>query len=89
MTISDILSFYKEESAGETVNRIHLTAKCRGVQQSQVLQDIVNDAVVAHNNALSILKSNECAYQSYAAFSQGYVGFHAGLDRYRLKELGF
>ena len=87
MIPSDILSFYKEELAGETVNRVHLIAKCKGVPQAQVLKDLVDDAVNAHHRVLDILRPHTIAYESYLAFSQGYIGFHAGHQRYRLNEL--
>ncbi|KIY51852.1 terpenoid synthase [Fistulina hepatica ATCC 64428] len=85
---NDILSFYKEELDGETVNRVHMIAKCRSVPQSVVLRDIVDDAVAAHRRITGTLEPWPAAQSAFLSFSQGYVGFHAGITRYRLNELG-
>lgn len=85
---NDILSFYKEELAGETVNRVHLLAQSRGVKQSVTLEEILDDAVEARACVLRTLSINGEACDAWESFCQGYIGFHAGLKRYRLSELG-
>ena len=81
------LSFYKEELAGETVNRVSLLASCRGISKIQVLKEMSHDAGHSYHSVLSILDAHPEATLSYKKFAQGYVGFHAGLRRYRLDEL--
>lgn len=42
---NDILSFHKEELAGETDNYVHLRAKVTGDKPLQVVKDLVDDAL--------------------------------------------
>jgi hypothetical protein len=87
LSCSDILSFYKEELAGETVNHISILAGCDGKSKKDTLRRMVHDTADAHNRVLEILASHRDAYDAYWNFSRGYVGFHAGSSRYRLDEL--
>jgi hypothetical protein len=84
---SDVLSFYKEELAGETVNRVSFLAAVHGISKNESLGRLVDDGVAAHERVQQILKSHKPALDAYLAFSHGYVGFHAGAKRYRLHEL--
>lgn len=69
------------------MNRVSLIAKCQGSPRSQILAELVDETVGAHHRIVGILKPYKASYDSYLAFCQGYVGFHAGLGRYRLDEL--
>ncbi|KIK54183.1 hypothetical protein GYMLUDRAFT_1024248 [Collybiopsis luxurians FD-317 M1] len=85
---NDILSFYKEELNGETVNYISLLAKSRGCEKRCALQIVIDETVEAHSKALRILDSDKAALDAYRSFASGYVEFHVALDnRYRLDEL--
>ncbi|KAF5373373.1 hypothetical protein D9757_009757 [Collybiopsis confluens] len=84
---NDILSFFKEESDGESTNRISLLAASSGLSKIQVLHDLVNEAAIANDNVLEILKHSHAAYNAYRKFSCGFIGFHLALKRYRLVEL--
>jgi hypothetical protein len=85
---SDVLSFYKEELAGETVNRVSLLAAVNGSSKGEALMRLANEAGVAHMRAQQILCHSKPALDAYMAWSYGWVGFHAGTKRYRLDELG-
>ena len=87
MFTSDILSFYKEESDGETVNRVSWLAECREVDKEEALRSLVDDAVAAHDKVLQILSPDRRAHDAFMAFAHGYVGFHSGAGRYRLEDL--
>ncbi|KAK0467092.1 uncharacterized protein EV420DRAFT_665027 [Desarmillaria tabescens] len=87
LSANDVLSFYKEELAGEELNRVSLLARCDNSKKTDVLRRLVDSTVEAHNNILDILKPNEEALDAYLSFSDGYIWAHAGLSRYRLKEL--
>jgi len=65
-----------------------MIAKCRDVSQVIVLQELVDEAVETHKRILTTLKPHKGAYNAYVSFSQGYIGFHSGLKRYKLDELG-
>ncbi|KAF8649384.1 hypothetical protein AX16_005825 [Volvariella volvacea WC 439] len=84
---NDILSFYKEDSDGETVNRPSWLAECHQVSKNKALKMLEDAAVEAHTRILQTLKPHQGAYEAYSAFSKGYIGFHSGLQRYRLHEL--
>ncbi|KIK49810.1 hypothetical protein GYMLUDRAFT_266288 [Collybiopsis luxurians FD-317 M1] len=85
---NDILSFYKEEVAGETVNYISLLANSRGGDKQKTLWSVIDETVEAHEKVLRILGSDKGALDAYWSFVEGYMGFHFALDkRYHLDEL--
>ncbi|EIN06376.1 terpenoid synthase [Punctularia strigosozonata HHB-11173 SS5] len=84
---NDILSFYKEELAGETVNRVSFLAAVHGISKNESLKRLVDEGVAAHERVQQILEAHQPALDAYLAFSHGYIGFHAGAKRYRLTEL--
>ncbi|KAK0467090.1 uncharacterized protein EV420DRAFT_665038 [Desarmillaria tabescens] len=88
LSANDVLSFYKEEVAGEELNRVSLLALCNNSTKTDVVRRLVDSTVEAHNNILDILKSNKEALDAYLNFSDGYIWGHIGFSRYRLKELG-
>jgi hypothetical protein len=84
---NDVLSFYKEELAGETINHISNMARCRGVSKIEVLRLLCDEVVTCHLQSLNILSPHHEAHAVYSKFSQGYIDFHTSLTRYRLDEL--
>ncbi|KAI0376400.1 isoprenoid synthase domain-containing protein [Hypomontagnella monticulosa] len=85
---NDILSFYKEQLSGEEANVVSLISQCRGIGPDIALGELTDEATAAHSRVLDILAPNSVALEAYKSFSQGYVGFHASDERYRLHELG-
>lgn len=73
----------------DMVNRVSLTSQCRGISPEVVLRELVDEAIIAHSRVLASLEPHAAALTAYQLFSQGYIGFHAGLDRYKLHELNF
>ena len=69
------------------MNRVCLTSQCRGISPEVVLGELVDGAITAHSRVLASLAPHSGALDAYKSFSQGYVGFHAGLERYKLHEL--
>ncbi|PPQ64142.1 hypothetical protein CVT24_008772 [Panaeolus cyanescens] len=97
--MNDVLSFYKEEIRGETVNYVTLQAESRGEPKLSILQQLAQDVATCHNRAVCMLeeKDSKTSYPSsiptargsYQGFAVGYVSFHASyVKRYRLNELG-
>lgn len=85
---SDILSFYKEELVGESINYVSLWAKSRRCEKSQALYAIIDETVEAHEKVVQILGKEPAALKAYYNFASGYVQFHTVLDRrYHLDEL--
>ncbi len=86
---SDVLSFYKEESAGEEMNQVSLLASCSKCPKIEAVKQLVDTTVGAHLNILDILCPDKAALDAYLSFSDGYLRAHVGISRYRLEELGF
>ncbi|PBK72402.1 terpenoid synthase [Armillaria solidipes] len=86
---NDVLSFYKEESAGEEMNQVSLLASCSKCPKIEAVKQLVDNTVEAHRNILDILCPDKAALDAYLSFSDGYLRAHVGISRYRLEELGF
>ncbi|KAJ3831322.1 isoprenoid synthase domain-containing protein, partial [Lentinula raphanica] len=89
MNVNDILSFYKEELAEETVNHISLMASARNCSPRDAFQSLIDETVEAHQKITHILEPDPKALDAYRKFAAGFVYFHTSLDsRYHLNELG-
>lgn len=82
------MSFYKEELAGETANMISFFAASRGLSKMQAVWKVADETAEAVQRATRVLSLNKDAYDAWMAFRGHYVGFHAGLPRYKLREIG-
>ncbi|KAF8688291.1 hypothetical protein AX14_003450 [Amanita brunnescens Koide BX004] len=84
---NDVLSFFKEELAGETLNYISLRAKINKTSKLEELKNVVNDCL----NALQQIKQLEQDFPDVcgplAPCWPGYLRFHLSAPRYRLLEL--
>ena len=83
---SDILSFYKEQIAGEKDNYIHNRASVLNKDVNDVLKDVVGDVASAVNRARSTLIGDE-EKATWEKFLMGYAAFHYVTPRYKLREL--
>jgi hypothetical protein len=84
---SDILSYYKEEIEGETVNYLSLMAGSCALSKQDALHELIEKTVQARHNALQILRPRTDVYDAFLSFFHGYFGFHAALGRYKLEEI--
>ncbi|KAI0714027.1 terpenoid synthase [Cerioporus squamosus] len=86
---NDILSFYKEELAGETNNYVHLRAAVEQTSATHVLRQLVNEVLdTAHT--MSVLTSEDAELAAlWQMYFQGYLEFSLKAKRYRLAELGY
>ncbi|KAG6809129.1 hypothetical protein H0H92_001459 [Tricholoma furcatifolium] len=86
--MNDVLSFYKEEMAGETRNYVNMKAKLEGKSKYATLTEASREAVDAHSRASSLLEAKStAAYELWNAFALGYTFMHLSAPRYRLAEL--
>ncbi|KAF8576474.1 terpenoid synthase, partial [Ramaria rubella] len=85
---NDVLSFHKEELAGETANYIHNRAYVDNKAPVQVLADIVEELRVSRNAIHVALALHPEALKAWIGFERGYVAWHIGQDRYKLRDLG-
>ncbi|KAI5918190.1 isoprenoid synthase domain-containing protein [Camillea tinctor] len=85
---NDILSFYKEEKAGEKDNYVHVRANYTGKDVFSTLQDIIKEDVECVRRIQLILRGREPYAQAMHDHIMGFVRFHTTSERYRLAELG-
>ncbi|KAI0090570.1 isoprenoid synthase domain-containing protein [Irpex rosettiformis] len=83
---NDVLSFYKEELAGEKDNYVHDRALVTNKSISTVLTELVNELVESIERARSILKG-EKEKEAWERLLAGYVAYHYTTPRYKLVEL--
>ncbi|KAK7057910.1 terpene synthase [Favolaschia claudopus] len=86
--VNDILSFYKEELAGETTNYVHLTAQIEQKHSHRVLVEMVQEVGELHERIAATLQEDPTALQAWLTSEHGYMAFHLALKRYKLSELG-
>ena len=85
---SDILSFYKEELAGENGNYISIEASQRGQEKIPVLRDLAHDVSLCVSRVANILEGSSEAKTAFQCFIGGYVSLHASSEsRYHLNDL--
>ena len=87
---SDIMSFYKEELEGESVNRVSLLVTCRKRSKIDVLRSVAIEATESHQNALDLLQNHQGATNAYKRYCKGMIDAHLSLgsSRYKLDKLG-
>ena len=86
--ISDLLSFYKEELAGENGNYISLEASQRGQEKILVFRELARDLSLCVSRIETILEGNSEAKTVYQCFIGGYVSYHfSDNKRYHLNDL--
>ena len=83
---SDIVSFYKEELAGERHNYVHDRANTSSCSVETVLQELVEEVIAAVEKGRNILQT-EREKDAWQGFVDGYFWFHVYSTRYRLHEL--
>ncbi|KAK6064003.1 hypothetical protein SCUP234_12609 [Seiridium cupressi] len=85
---NDILSFYKEERAGEKHNYVHNRAFYEGRNVYAVFRDMINENVAAHRRIQLVLKDKEPYAKAWLEHAMGFVSMHKAMERYKLCELG-
>lgn len=71
ISLSDILSFYKEELGSDDANYVSLVAALHGSSKMEALIHVADDVAEAHRRALRILSPLKDACDAYAHFSGG------------------
>ncbi|EIW83041.1 terpenoid synthase [Coniophora puteana RWD-64-598 SS2] len=85
---NDVLSFYKEELAGENINYVSRAAFARGVSKVTALRTIANETISADRRARKVLDADKQTREAYARFREGFTLFHVASRRYKLDDLG-
>ncbi|KAK7057919.1 terpene synthase [Favolaschia claudopus] len=86
--VNDVLSFYKEELAGETTNYVQLSARIEQKHSHRVLVEMVQEVGELHDRIAATLQEDPTALQAWLTFEYGYIAWHLALKRYKLSELG-
>ncbi|KAI0755157.1 terpenoid synthase [Daedaleopsis nitida] len=85
--VNDLLSFYKEELAGERRNYMHMRADAEQVPVIEVLRTLANELVDC-NKTVEKLAGDDCELASvWSQYVQRAMEFHVNTRRYRLLEL--
>ena len=87
LCFSDILSFYKEELAGETTNQISMVAARNKTSKLDALNALAETTMDIVENTIEILNESPEACEIFMKFVIGLVHFHTSVGRYRLAEL--
>jgi hypothetical protein len=86
--VNDLLSFHKEELAGEQGNYIHNRAYVEGSTPIQVLSDIGRELPDTRASIFAVLGKSRRAAKTWQIFERGYIGWHLIQERYKLIDLG-
>ncbi|KAJ7248991.1 hypothetical protein C8J57DRAFT_1239998 [Mycena rebaudengoi] len=85
---NDILSFYKEELAGETMNYVHIRAKTTQKHPKRVLLEMIREVGDVHQRLQATLAGQPDALMAWKTFEYGFIARHLALERYQLRQLG-
>ncbi|GJE96504.1 hypothetical protein PsYK624_127010 [Phanerochaete sordida] len=86
MYTNDVISFYKEELAGETENFVHDVAHVTGQDPRVVVQELADKAVACIHNVRDILEG-EKEREAWESFLAGYLCLHLTAPRYHMGRL--
>ncbi|KAF5346820.1 hypothetical protein D9756_010548 [Leucocoprinus leucothites] len=81
---NDLLSFYKEELDGESVNFISMNAKANGISKIEALKQLADATAESYKRGAQLLESCPEALSAYQGCGVGYIAFHS-LSRVRYK----
>ncbi|KAI0154541.1 isoprenoid synthase domain-containing protein [Xylariaceae sp. FL1272] len=85
---NDILSFYKEECAGDDDNYIRSRARYESSDISTVFKAVIRDCVDAFKCIRIVLQGKGPAAEAWLNHAMGFVAFHKVSARYNLAKLG-
>ncbi|KAI3393121.1 hypothetical protein diail_4720 [Diaporthe ilicicola] len=85
---NDILSFYKEEVAGETKNYVNSKAKSENKSAMAAMREIVADTAQRYLSVTSVLAGKEPYARAWHEYVMGYVAMHLTNDRYMFADIG-
>ncbi|KAH6871498.1 isoprenoid synthase domain-containing protein [Thelonectria olida] len=85
---NDVLSFYKEEKAGEGYNYIHNRGWYENKDALVVFSEIIAEVRESVERMRLVLKGREPYLQLLNSYLLGYIAFHRLNSRYRLWEVG-
>ncbi|KAF8551268.1 terpenoid synthase [Imleria badia] len=85
--VNDIMSFYKEELAGETTNQISTLAARTDKSKLETFGELTEATIGVYQSIAKILEGSPEACEAFKQYAVGYIHFHTSLARYRLEDL--
>ncbi|KAJ7615549.1 isoprenoid synthase domain-containing protein [Roridomyces roridus] len=85
---NDVLSFYKEELAGDKHNLVHGRAQTSGATPLDELASIKDECLAAIRRVRAMLHGKGKYEEAWQACFPDHSMFHTATDRYRLSEIG-
>ena len=85
--MNDILSFYKEELAGEDDNFVHMRAGLSGNGTIAALEEICEETLTEISDVTAILAHDPEAAAVFDCYIHDHLRFHFSTTRYKLEEL--
>ncbi|KAF9465969.1 isoprenoid synthase domain-containing protein [Collybia nuda] len=85
---NDLLSFHKEELAGDTNNYVHIRALMEEKAPIEVLFEMGQELTLARQTIYKALAGSPTATAAWLGFERGYVASHLAQKRYKLQDLG-
>ncbi|ROV88744.1 hypothetical protein VMCG_10056 [Cytospora schulzeri] len=85
---NDILSFYKEEVAGETRNYMNSRASYDRKTAMTTMKEVVQETAQSYLRATSVLSRRQPYAQAWHEYVMGYVAMHIMNDRYMFADIG-
>ena len=83
---SEILSFYKEQKAGEEHNYVSHFAVTQGMTKEQVIRHLVDETITLIDRVRDLV-DGPVEKHAWDSFVAGFCQFHLTSPRYRLHEI--
>ncbi|KAF8132098.1 isoprenoid synthase domain-containing protein [Boletus edulis] len=85
--LNDVLSFYKEELAGENRNQISIMAARNKESKLEILRRVVDSILDLYKTIMEVLEGSPEASDAFRQFTVGFYHFHFAVQRYKLEDL--
>ncbi|KAJ7258172.1 isoprenoid synthase domain-containing protein [Mycena rebaudengoi] len=86
--VNDILSFYKEELEGDTMNYVQIRARVSCKPPKQILLEMVREVGELHRRISETLSGSSEVLGAWKTLEYGFIAWHLSIERYKLSQLG-
>ncbi|TBU54657.1 terpenoid synthase [Dichomitus squalens] len=86
---NDVLSFYKEQLAGETKNYIHIRATTDQMTPVDMLRQVADEVLASGERVELLIGDDAQLMRIWRSFEHGVLEFHVKTQRYQLAGLTF
>ncbi|KAI1317871.1 isoprenoid synthase domain-containing protein [Xylariaceae sp. FL0255] len=85
--VNDVVSFYKEYSAGEKGNYLDMRAEKDGIEVIRAQRVLADEGITVYKRIVATLADEPEYRANFEAYARGSTHFHTSSPRYRLREL--